>query len=915
MDENTTVHENSSIHLSTNENHDTHANLSDNSQLKAESTFISNENFESSKNRAVIQTNYSTHNKSLDDINNPMSRLSMYDVRSINRSNSNRFRLHPSYSYHHSMQPSPYFPPQCMNQPETQAQLVAFTPPLMSIRLPDPEVQPYEQNYCPPRSYMPNKSNEQSSLPIKCKLETVTSQPEYYVDSFASNFSDKPSSDSHNKTKTKHVTFQEPEMTNELLNANANSNHMNYPLSSSSSTFPTYMYPPSRPSNRYYNPYNRHNYNQFHSQHPNVMMNSRLMNRPRGMNMMSMPHVWTPQSYYVNPQMSHIHHHFQPKQLYDPNKPKVPSTSECHNSSKVIRKIEPKNKKKTKQTTNIGDSTVSTSEPIPHPITILRKPSTDTETITSSTSTVPQLAEDQSILSLKAEEDKQQQQQQEKMTSSNKDNSNVLCENEQPICSTIENCSDISLKEEQTSISSIDNQSVSNTNLLLPSHELLSILQNANCISSLNEYAQQKKFTLNYEYSSISPSSFTCIISINGRAFPSSQICSSKTEAQKLACDQVLRLLYRESCNNEQFSFEFSHKHDYIAHRSISTFQDLNVNELLLGRKTLACMLMIIDGQYEQARVISIATGNSCLDETNLIYADDGIALHDCHAEILARRGLIRFLFEEIKQSKDNKSSIFEYNSIINKYQLHDNITFHMYISSLPCGNASFNISSNSIRYKQGQTEGTILGSTSSIKYAIKSCSDKIYRWNILGIQGGLLINLLTKPIYLESITLACETTFDRNHVKYSLCERLNEHFHSLPSPFMCHLPDIDCPKIKSFQHERQVAKLQTSAFAWNITKPDRRELLEPMTGKLKNDRTMSLLSKRNLFEEFTNFIQTNFPNDNSLSCTTYQQAKQLNKTYVEVKDLISTAFQSGSSDTNISWLSKSDKLEKFSME
>ncbi|CAF4275313.1 unnamed protein product, partial [Rotaria sordida] len=67
----------------------------------------------------------------------------------------------------------------------------------------------------------------------------------------------------------------------------------------------------------------------------------------------------SPQSYYFDPQTPYIHHRFQPKQLYDPNKPKVSSTSECHNSSKVIRKIEPKNKKKTKQTTNNDNSTVS----------------------------------------------------------------------------------------------------------------------------------------------------------------------------------------------------------------------------------------------------------------------------------------------------------------------------------------------------------------------------------------------------------------------------------------------------------------------------------------------------------------------------------------------------------------------------
>ena len=35
------------------------------------------------------------------------------------------------------------------------------------------------------------------------------------------------------------------------------------------------------------------------------------------------------------------------------------------------------------------------------------------------------------------------------------------------------------------------------------------------------------------------------------------------------------------------------------------------------------------------------------------------------------------------------------------------------------------------------------------------SCSDKIAKWNVLGIQGSLLSSLLDKPIYIKAIIAA----------------------------------------------------------------------------------------------------------------------------------------------------------------
>ena len=47
-----------------------------------------------------------------------------------------------------------------------------------------------------------------------------------------------------------------------------------------------------------------------------------------------------------------------------------------------------------------------------------------------------------------------------------------------------------------------------------------------------------------------------------------------------------------------------------------------------------------------QANVVCIATGSKCISGGNL--SMHGRTLNDCHAEILARRCLVRFLYDQV---------------------------------------------------------------------------------------------------------------------------------------------------------------------------------------------------------------------------------------------------------------------------
>lgn len=477
---------------------------------------------------------------------------------------------------------------------------------------------------------------------------------------------------------------------------------------------------------------------------------------------------------------------------------------------------------------------------------------------------------------------------------------------------------------------------------------------NKNPVSALNEYVQKNKMELTFQTVS-QGRAFAIAAKINGKLFPAAEARNMK-DARREAADVALRTLLGGSANlraEEGSPLNITNPpasvlskvrthFDLIAALSHHTFLQIaaSISDKFAGRKVVACIIMKT-GADDSGRVVAVGTGNRCV--TGVRLSMEGKAVNDSHAEIVARRSLLRFFYVQLSSYYDGNESIFAPSNGSQRLVVREGVSFHLYISTAPCGdgalftpreepntdmsehstehNPTFTTKQQGIlRTKIEDGEGTIPidpsdgiqtwdGLLRGNRLRTMSCSDKICRWNALGLQGALLSHFI-EPVYLASLTLGY--LYDHGHLSRAVCCRLqhnNDLDTQLPAPYHVNHPWLG--RVTAYEPPRETEKTNNLSVNWSIGDTCT-EVTDGRTGacmtRTQNSPTPSRICKAALYASFKE-IGAKAGRPELVDVETYRDAKKMATEFQEAKQKLYDHFRSSKYGP---WVSKPMEQEMF---
>ncbi|XP_058889430.1 double-stranded RNA-specific editase 1 isoform X2 [Acipenser ruthenus] len=476
----------------------------------------------------------------------------------------------------------------------------------------------------------------------------------------------------------------------------------------------------------------------------------------------------------------------------------------------------------------------------------------------------------------------------------------------------------------------------------LPAPSALAPSSGKNSVMILNELRPGLKYDFVSESGESHAKNFVMSVTVDGQTFEGSGRNKklAKARAAQAALSSLFNMQLDQTPSRQPIPREGLQLHlpqvlaDSVSRLVVDKFSELtdNFTSPHARRKVLAGVVMTTGTDVKDAEVICVSTGTKCINGEYM--SDRGLALNDCHAEIIARRSLIRYLYTQLEYFLSNKED--QQKSIFIRcerggYKLKDSVQFHLYISTSPCGDARIfspheagmedqgdrhpnRKARGQLRTKIESGEGTIpVRSSNTIqtwdgvlqgeRLLTMSCSDKIARWNVVGIQGSLM-NYFTEPIYFSSIILG--SLYHADHLSRAMYQRIAD-IEDLPQSFTLNKPLLSGI---SNAEARQPGKAPNFSVNWTVG-DQALEVINATTGKDDMGRA-SRLCKHVLYSRWIR-LQSKLLSSLRIKLakpSSYYEVKQAATEYHSAKQAVIKAFHKAGLGA---WVKKPIEQDQFS--